>query len=158
MTPENPSAPPDPGRRSFTNWLLAGAAAAFAGAVLYPVLRFISPPRVPEATENQVDAGPVNDPDFTTKGYKIVRFGSEPVIIFRAAEREFRAFTATCTHLACIVEFQPDQQRIFCNCHNGRYDLNGRNVGGPPPRPLTPFKVNLVAKAGSPDSIVVSRV
>lgn len=155
MRPELPNG--ERSRRTFTHWLLAAAGTGFVGSVLYPVLRFLSPPQVPEATENQVEAGLVNDPDFTAKGYKIVRFGSEPVIVFKAADREFRAFTATCTHLACIVEYQPDQRRIFCNCHNGRYDLNGRNVGGPPPRPLTPFKVDLVAKANGPETIVVSR-
>jgi len=30
---------------------------------------------------------------------------------------------------------------IWCACHNGKYDLNGRNVSGPPPRPLDEFKV-----------------
>lgn len=150
---------PDARRRRFVNWLLGSSVAALFASVIYPVLRFLSPPRVPEATANQVEAGPVNDPDLLSKGFKIVRFGAEPVILIRVGERDFRAFSATCTHLACIVEYQRDQQRIYCNCHGGRYDLNGRNAGGPPPRPLTPFKVSLVAKGGAaPDAIVISRV
>lgn len=149
---------PRPGRRSFLTWFLGTSAGALAGAVLFPVFRFISPPFIPEATMNQMEAGATNDPDFLEKGFKIIRFGSEPVIVVRVAEQQFRAFAATCTHLDCIVTFQQKQTRIFCNCHNGVYDLNGRNVSGPPPKPLESFTVNLVSKsAGQPATIVVSR-
>ncbi len=56
-----------------------------------------------------------------------------------------------------MVGYQKDHNRIWCNCHGGAYDLTGRNIGGPPPRPLTPYKVNLVAKAGGASVIVVSK-
>jgi len=79
------------------------------------------------------------------------------VIVVRAADSDFRAFSATCTHLDCIVGFQKERNRIWCNCHGGTYDLTGRNVAGPPPRPLTAFKVNLVAKSGGAPTIVVSK-
>ena len=99
----------------------------------------------------------MSDEAFSKKGFKIVRFGAEPVILLKAAEGEYRAFSATCTHLDCIVGYQKDRSRIFCNCHGGAYDLNGRNVSGPPPRPLVPYKVNLVAKGSEPAKIVVSK-
>jgi Rieske Fe-S protein len=35
-----------------------------------------------------------------------------------------------------------------CNCHNGQFNIEGQVVGGPPPRPLTPFGVHLVAQSG----------
>ncbi len=145
-------------RRRFINWFLGSTFGALAVSVLYPVLRYVSPPRVPEASTNQIEAGPVNDPALMDKGFKIVRFGAEPVILVRLSDTEFKAFSATCTHLDCIVGFQKDKTRIFCNCHGGQYDMNGRNVGGPPPRPLTPFKVNLASKgAGQPATIVISK-
>ena len=66
---------------------------------------------------------------------------------------------ATCTHLDCIVEFQRDKQRIFCNCHGGEYNLHGQRVAGPPPRPLVAFKVDLVASGpGQPATVVVTKV
>jgi len=145
-------------RRNFLGWFLGTSVGALAASVLYPIARFVSPPRVPEAATNQVEAGPTNDPELLAKGFKIVRFGAEPVILLRVAEGDYRAFSATCTHLDCIVEYQENQHRIFCNCHNGVYDLHGRNVGGPPPRPLTPFKVHVVAKGTSqPGMLVVER-
>ncbi len=144
-------------RRKFINWFLGSSFGALLISVLYPVLRYVSPPRMPEASTNQVEAGPANDPALLDKGFKIVRFGAEPVILVRVSDTDFRAFSATCTHLDCIVGFQKDKTRIFCNCHGGTYDLNGRNVAGPPPRPLTPYKVNLVARAGQPSTVVISK-
>lgn len=146
-------------RRRFVNWLLGGSGTALVAAVFYPILRFVSPPDVPEATTNQVEAGPTNDPELLDRGFKIVRFGVEPVILVRVADTDFRAFAGVCTHLDCIVEYQKEQKRLWCNCHNGEYDLRGRQVGGPPPRPLEEFKVDLVSKGvGQPQAIVVSRV
>lgn len=150
--------PSDAGRRKFLNWLLGTSAGALLASALYPILRYVSPPNVPEAATNQVEAGPTNDPEFIEKGFKIVRFGADPVIVIRIGEMQFRAFSATCTHLQCIVEFRKTKDLIWCNCHNGAYDLNGRNVAGPPPRPLTPFKVDVVTKAaGQPGTIIISR-
>ena len=51
---------------------------------------------------------------------------------------EVRAFSAVCTHLGCIVKYQPGPGRAwYCPCHQGTYDATGRVVSGPPPRPLT---------------------
>ncbi len=146
-------------RRRFINWLLGTSAGALLVSVVYPVLRFIVPPDVPEATTNRVEVGPTNDPELLDKGFKIVRFGSQPVILLRVAEDDFRAFSGVCTHLDCIVEYQRDHQRIWCNCHNGAYDLTGRNIAGPPPHPLDRFEVDLAPGGpGQPATIIVSRV
>jgi len=149
--------PSDRGRRKLLNWLLGGSVGAMFASVAYPVVRFLSPPRVPEATTRRVEVGPTNDPELVERGFKIVRFGSEPVILLRVGE-EYRAFSATCTHLDCIVEYDKTERLIRCNCHDGRYDLTGRNVGGPPPRPLDRFQVHLVdAGQGRPPTLVVER-
>jgi Rieske Fe-S protein len=129
-------------RRRFLNWFLGTAFGALCASVLYPITRYISPPEVPEATTNQVDAGPINDPELIEKGFKILRFGTEPVILIKVGDGDYRAFSA---HV------------IWCNCHNGEYDLNGRNIAGPPPRPLTPFKVHLVEREGQAASLIVER-
>ena len=46
---------------------------------------------------------------------------------------------ATCTHFDCTVNYVEDENRIFCACHEGYFDLDGRVVDGPPPEPLRPF-------------------
>ncbi len=149
--------PSNRGRRSFVNWFLGTSAGALLASVGFPILRFLSPPRVPEAATNQVDAGSTQDPELLERGFKIIRFGAEPVILIRAGDNDFRAYAATCTHLDCIVEYRPGVQKIWCNCHDGVYDLNGLNVGGPPPKPLEPYQVNVVAKGAGPGTLVVSR-
>ena len=144
-------------RRTILNWFLGTSIGALLVSVIYPVMRYMTPPKITEAATNQIEAGEVNDPQLLERGYKIVRFGAEPVILVKAADNDFRAFSATCTHLDCIVEYRKGQQGIWCNCHGGCYDLQGRNVSGPPPRPLTPYKVNVVAKGSEPGLIVVSK-
>jgi Rieske Fe-S protein len=145
-------------RRGFLNWFLTTSVGALAASIAYPILRFVSPPEMPDAGTNQVEAGFTNDSDLLDKGFKIVRFGNEPVIVVRVDEGDIRAFSGTCTHLDCIVEYRRDKRRIWCNCHNGQYNLQGRQVAGPPPRPLELFRVDLVARgSGQPRQIVISR-
>jgi cytochrome b6-f complex iron-sulfur subunit len=148
---------PAPDRRRFINWFLGTSVGALVVSILYPVLRYVTPPRIAEATANEVEAGDASDAELREKGFKIIRFGADPVILVRAADTKLYAFSATCTHLDCIVGFQKEQNRMWCNCHGGAYDLTGRNVAGPPPRPLTPFKVNLVSRGSGPETIVVSK-
>jgi Rieske Fe-S protein len=83
---------------------------------------------------------------------KIFRFGSRPGLLVLTADNEFRAMSATCTHLSCIVQYRGDLREVWCACHNGMYDLNGRNISGPPPRPLEAYQVHVRG-----DEIVVSR-
>jgi len=50
-------------------------------------------------------------------------------------------FSAVCSHLGCLVNYQKEKREFVCPCHGGRYDLSGRNIAGPPPAPLTRFPV-----------------
>jgi Rieske Fe-S protein len=131
-------------RRRFLEILLGTSLTAFAAAVAYPVARYLSPPQIPEATSSRVLAGKVSE--LAAEGWKIFPFGSQPGILIQTAPGEFRAFSATCTHLECTVQFEKSSKRIWCACHNGFYDLTGRNVAGPPPRPLTSFTVQVVGE------------
>jgi cytochrome b6-f complex iron-sulfur subunit len=144
-------------RRRLLTWFLGGSFGALVAAILYPVVRFLNPPEEESAAASEADAGAANDPEFLDKGYKIIRFGSEPVLVVRVSETEFRAFSAVCTHLACIVEYSRGRQQITCNCHNAQFNLQGEVVGGPPPRPLAPFGVHVVARAGSAPRVIVTR-
>jgi len=146
------------GRRRLLNWFLGTSLGALVASVAYPVSRFVSPPRIPEAQTNQMDAGFTDDPELLEKSFRIVRFGTEPVILIRVAEDDYRAYTATCTHLDCIVDYPQGKNLIWCWCHNGVYDLAGRNIAGPPPRPLTPLDIHIVSQQpGQPEKIVIAR-
>lgn len=130
-----------PGRRGLMQWLLGGGLTASVASFLYPVIRFMNPPAVAEAVVNEASAAKVQD--FPVNTGKIVKFGSRPVLLIRSGEAEWRAFSGTCTHLACTVQYQSPNRQIWCACHNGLYDLNGAVVSGPPPRPLEEFVVHI---------------
>ena len=131
-----------PNRRRFVNWFLATSTGAFLVAVLYPVSRYLVPPEVGESTAGTVTL-PLKPDDVKPNTGQIFKFGSRPGILVRTASGELRAFSAVCTHLNCTVQYRPDVSHIWCACHNGHYDLNGKNIEGPPPRPLDGFVVNV---------------
>ncbi|MGB9464728.1 MAG: Rieske (2Fe-2S) protein [Candidatus Acidiferrum sp.] len=124
----------------------------FASVVsfFYPVLKYLVPPAVPDLGEDEVVAGKVGD--LKPNGSKVFRFGSRPALLLLTAEGEYHAVSAVCTHLGCTVQYRSDMSEIWCACHNGTYGLDGRNISGPPPRPLENFQVHV---RGS--EIVVSR-
>jgi cytochrome b6-f complex iron-sulfur subunit len=137
-------------RRDLLAWLLGATGGTLVAILLYPVLRYVMPPPQAEAAAGAVVAGKTKD--FLPNAGKVIRFGARPAIVVRLATGEFRAFSAVCTHLQCTVQYRPDMELVWCACHNGRFDLTGRNVGGPPPRPLDQLEV-----AVRGDDVVVTR-
>jgi len=140
-----------PSRKTFLDWVLGTGAGGLLAAVLYPVTRYIVPPEIPESATGSVIL-PSSPADVGKNSGLIFKFGSKPGILVRTPGGELRAFSARCTHLDCTVQFREDLGHIWCACHNGHFDLNGRNIAGPPPRPLEAFDVNVRG-----DQIVVSR-
>ena len=128
------------GRRRFLDYLLGTSVVATMGAIIYPILKFMSPPPIIEAMQNSVEGGKLTE--LPVNSGKIFKFGSKPGILVRTEAGELKAFSAVCTHLECIVQYRPDTKQIWCACHNGQYNLSGKNIGGPPPRPLEEYKVN----------------
>lgn len=141
---------PDLSRRRLLDVFLSGGFLAFLGAVFYPVARYLTTPEVQETSASSVVAGKANE--LAPNSGRIFRFGSKPGILIRLPSGEYRAFTAVCTHLGCTVQFRSDLELIWCPCHNGRFDLSGKNVAGPPPSPLESFTVNVRG-----DDVIVSR-
>jgi Rieske Fe-S protein len=136
---EHVSTPVDAGKRDFLKYILGGSLVAWAASVLYPLFAYLRPPVQTEVEVSSVKAGKLSV--FEKDSGTIVRFGNKPVILVRTSAGEFRAFSATCTHLDCTVQYRKEMGVIWCACHNGKYDLNGRNIAGPPPRPLDEYRV-----------------
>lgn len=138
-------------RRRFIDWLLATSGGGLLLSILYPVARYLIPPGTGEAAASSVTL-PFKPADIAANTGRIFKFGNRPGIIVRTASGELRAYSALCTHLGCIVQYRPDLAHIWCACHNGHYDLSGRNIAGPPPTPLDAFTLNVRG-----DQIVVSK-
>ena len=129
-------------RRKFLNTLLGIGGIGGIMSIIYPVFEYLIPPKSTEPKVNAVKAG--LDTDFPTNSSKIIKFGRQPVILIKTVDNKYKALSASCTHLDCIVQYKTDTKQIWCACHNGIYDLNGRNISGPPPRPLEEYEVKVV--------------
>ncbi len=138
-------------RRGFINWILGTSIGGLILAVLYPVSRYLVPPASGESTAATVSLS-IKPEDIPANSGQIFKFGNQPGILVRTPSGELKAFSAICTHLACIVQYREDLSHIWCACHNGHFDLIGRNIEGPPPAPLETFVVNVRG-----DEIVISR-
>ena len=119
-------------RRRFLCGTLGGGAAALGATLVGPLAAYVANARsepLPEfAVYSQADV------ELKPGESKFVRYGSLPVLLLRTPSEpsSFRVFAATCTHLDCIVGYQPDLGCIRCACHEGRFDLEGRVLSGPP--------------------------
>jgi Rieske Fe-S protein len=137
-------------RRSFLGWLLGGSILAALASIFYPVLAYLKPPPAAESSITSLKVGKTED--FPLDSGTIFKFGRVPGILIHTPDDKFLAFNATCTHLGCIVQYRKDLGLIYCACHGGKFDLNGKNIAGPPPKPLEEFKVHI-----SGEDIFVSR-
>ena len=128
-------------RRSVIGIFLGGCLLASFASFIYPVLRYLVPPAVADLGGDEIVAAKLSE--LKPNSGKIFRFGNRPGLLIRTASGEYRAMSATCTHLSCTVQYRDDLRQVWCACHNGTYDLEGRNVSGPPPRPLEEYNVNI---------------
>ena len=63
-------------------------------------------------------------------------FPGPQVVVTQPTAGEFKAFSAVCTHMGCIVN-QISDGTIDCPCHGSQYSITtGDVVTGPAPRPL----------------------
>lgn len=148
MDPGGSSVPP--GRRDFLKYILGGSLLGWLASLLYPLFAYLKPPKTGEVEVSSVKVGKIEDIP-KDSGF-IFRFGDQPGLLVRTPSGDLRAFSAVCTHLQCTVQYRKDMGLIWCACHNGKYDLNGRNISGPPPRPLEVYKVILQG-----DEVIVAK-
>ncbi|MCK5428361.1 MAG: Rieske (2Fe-2S) protein [Anaerolineales bacterium] len=129
-------------RRSFLK--LANRLLTFTGlaVILGPIVAYFYPPKLEETPSEPVLVGNVDEiPEGESK---IIRFGRYPALIINTQEG-LRAYSAICTHFACICKWNPELEQIVCPCHDGYFDpLDGHVISGPPPEPLEILHVEVV--------------
>lgn len=81
-------------------------------------------------TESQVPIGEAVSMDLS--GHKIMLLRTNEGVT---------AFSRRCTDLGCLVSWSKEREQFICPCHQGVFDKTGRNIAGPPPRPLDRFEV-----------------
>ena len=123
---------------------LAGRFLTVSGiaAVIGPILAFFYPTDLEEMPSDPVSAGDASS--LAAGEATLVRFGRYPAVIVHTPDG-LRAYSAVCTHFACVVKWDPDLGQIVCPCHEGFFDpKDGSVISGPPPTPLEPLKVEIV--------------
>lgn len=135
---------PPTSRRRFLAWLsraflgLWGLGAAGAiGAYLRP------PEHGPRIAERIVRVGLLED--LRIGEARLVRHGVTPFYVVRLDATRVVALSAVCTHVRCILGFDRERRALTCPCHDGRFDLAGQVLSGPPPRALPSYTVSVRA-------------
>jgi len=125
-------------RRHFLDLWLGASVLGWLVSFAYPIIRYLKPlpqtgPTGPTHLTRE-EAGKLEQNKFV-----IVPVSGQRVIILQAPDLQLFAFSAKCTHEGCTVTYQPAQSVLWCPCHDGRFDLSGRVVSGPPPQPLLKY-------------------
>lgn len=130
----------DLSRRGLLKYLLGFSVFATLVGVLTPIIGYLWPP----ATRGAGGGGRTlvgTTKDIPVGQGKVVPVADKPVIVVNTAQG-VRAYSAICTHLGCIVEWDRPRKFILCPCHDGRFNpVSGAVISGPPPAPLPPVPV-----------------
>ena len=122
-------------RHEFIKLFQHGLTLTGVAAVLGPIVAYFFPAKLEEMPSEPMLVGA--EQDLPPGASKTVRFGRYPALVIHTPEG-LRAYSAVCTHFACIVKWDAAQGQIVCPCHEGYFDaLDGHVLSGPPPEPLT---------------------
>lgn len=128
-------------RRDFLKILNRALTVAGLAAIAAPILAYFYPPSLEETPSEPVLVGAENDIPLNTG--KTIRYGRYPALVVNTNEG-LRAYSAVCTHFACIVKWDAEKGQIACPCHAGYFDpLDGHVLAGPPPTPLASLPVEV---------------
>ena len=107
-----------------------------------PIIAYFWPKNLRQTPAEPVSIGPK---DTLAEGESVtIEFGRYPALVINTSQG-LRAYSAVCTHFACICQWDPLQNLIFCPCHDGYFDpITGEVISGPPPTALQPFDVDIV--------------
>ncbi|KUO17246.1 FAD-dependent oxidoreductase [Streptomyces dysideae] len=75
-------------------------------------------------------------PDIAPGDGAVVRVGAHHCAVHRDENGRLHAVSARCTHLGCLVAFNPAERTWECPCHGSRFAPDGHVVQGPATRPL----------------------
>lgn len=126
-------------RRKIISYAWVGAISVVIGELIAGTFAFLWPKRKEAKGEKIFIAGKVSD----FKVGEVIYFRKERVFVQRLDEG-FIAFSAICTHLSCIVNWNEMKKIFECPCHGAKFNRNGEVLEGPPPRPLDLLKLQVV--------------
>lgn len=132
-------------RRNFLSEALISWISLTLLPAFYAIVEYIIPPRSKESIITNVHVAKFAD--LPLGSGRIIRVNKKAVALVKTQEGQVKAFSAVCTHLGCIVQYKEDKKNFQCNCHGSVFDLSGKNIAGPAPKPLSPFRVDVKGDA-----------
>lgn len=122
-------------RRGFLKLIRQLLVATGLAAILGPIVAFFWPAKLEEVPSEPIPVGPVGS--IAVGEAKTIRFGRYPALVLNTPEDGLLAYSAVCTHFACLVKWNPESGMIECPCHEGYFSpSDGSVISGPPPEPL----------------------
>ena len=129
-------------RRDFGKLVTAGLVVTGAAVIAGPVVAYFYPSNLEETPSEPVRVCSVDE--LPVGESKTISYGRYPALVINTPDG-LHAFSAVCTHFACIVKWDTEKDQIYCPCHDGYFDpLDGHVISGPPPTGLTAIPVNVV--------------
>lgn len=128
-------------RRSFLDWLIRGGLLTTLAGMVVPALAYLWPVTRRGPIGGLVEVG--KEEEVPVWDAKKVIVGGSALLLVRTPNA-FKAFSAVCTHLGCLVQWENSRKEIACPCHAGFFDLEGKVIAGPPPQPLKTYPVSVI--------------
>ena len=134
-------------RRQFDLLGTQVAGAIVAALLGIPIIGFILSPlfrRQPvyEATVGDLSGVPEAEPTKFTVTFPAGEWSAARVnaaVYVVKQNNRYTVLSNVCSHMQCPVHWDDALHQFICPCHGGLYDINGQNVGGPPPKPLPQY-------------------
>jgi len=105
--------------------------------------------RLGEPGPGEADLSAVGEPilaDFKIvrgDAYIAPRLEQVPVYVINRGEGKFTIYDVRCSHLGCPISWDTKKSQFVCPCHSGVFDMEGKVVSGPPPRPLDRYEAKV---------------
>jgi len=136
------------GRREFIKKALYGTLVLLGLGFLIPAVKLFAPVKsrnkelvfFPLLAEEEIPRVGVKKAELT---FAVLGKERKARVFIVSSPAGTDVFSATCSHLGCLVNYHKEKHEFVCPCHGGRYDLSGRNIAGPPPAPLARFPLKL---------------
>lgn len=133
-------------RRTFFGYVFGAIAAFLTAALGIPLAGAAILPTLKQRERSWVSAGALGEYQVgqpksaqlmvTVKDGWVSREEPKGIWVIKRSDNDFTVYNGRCVHLGCAYNWVEGQQRFVCPCHGGIYTLDGKVVGGPPPRPL----------------------
>ena len=133
---------PRPDRRSFLTRIWVGLGAVAVVEYVWMFAEFLRPKSTRAADAHVTDifvAGPVDRFELES----VTAFPEAKLYLARLEDGGFLALCRECTHLGCTVPWVEKEARFVCPCHASAYDMTGRVLNPPAPRPLDLYAVRI---------------